>query len=108
MIILPTNHHATVLIVRYAHETFYHMSHETVINNIKSKYYIFKLRVLYKSVRKSCQMWKNTNTAPVMSQMSSLPLARLASFERPFMFVDRFTSPWEEERRKDGVFYLPA
>ncbi|XP_073821397.1 uncharacterized protein [Musca autumnalis] len=86
-IILPTMHHVTVLLVRYVHENFHHISHETVINNIKSQYYIPKLRVLYKSIRRSCQHCKNLSANPVMPQMSTLPKARLASFERPFTYV---------------------
>ena len=86
-IILPANHHVTRLLVRYTHERFHHISHETVINNIKSQYYIPKLRVLYKSVRRSCQHCKNASAVPVMPQMSNLPPARLASFERPFTYV---------------------
>ncbi|XP_073814325.1 uncharacterized protein [Musca autumnalis] len=86
-IILPTMHHGTFLLVRYVHENFHHISHETVINNIKSQYYIPKLRVLYKSIRRSCQHCKNLSANPVMPQMSTLPKARLASFEQTFTYV---------------------
>lgn len=87
VIVLPSNHHVTFLLVRHMHETFHHMSHETVINNLRSLFFIPKLRVLFKKVRKSCQMCKNTTASTIMPQMSTLPPARLASFERPFTFV---------------------
>lgn len=88
-IILPTMHHVTVtfLLVQYTHEGFHNISHETVTNHIKSSYYVPKLIVLYKSVRRSCQHCKNSSAVPLMPQMSSLPLARLANLERPFTFV---------------------
>lgn len=64
VIILPAKHHVTFLLVSFVHETYHHMSHETVINNIKSRYYIPKLRILYKFVRKLCQRCKNSTASP--------------------------------------------
>ncbi|XP_075150658.1 uncharacterized protein LOC142224756 [Haematobia irritans] len=49
VVILPANHHVTTLLVRHIHETFHHISHETVINNIKIKYHIPRLRVSTKA-----------------------------------------------------------
>ncbi|XP_075167602.1 uncharacterized protein LOC142239717 [Haematobia irritans] len=87
VIILPANHHVTTPLVRHIHETFHHISHETVINNIKSKYHIPHLRALYKSVRNSCQICKNASVLPITPQMSTLPPSKLASFKRPFTYV---------------------
>ncbi|XP_073835854.1 uncharacterized protein [Musca autumnalis] len=87
-IILPTMHHVTVLLVLYVHENFHHISHETVINNIKSQYYITKLRVLYKAIRRSCQHCKNLSANPVMPQMSTLPKEK-ASQLRATIYVFR-------------------
>ncbi|XP_055922260.1 uncharacterized protein LOC129953275 [Eupeodes corollae] len=86
-IVLPKNHHVTFLIVRSWHENHHHVSHETTINKIRGMFYIPRLRVLYKSVRKKCQRCKNYYAMPAVPQMATLPAARLAVFERPFTFV---------------------
>ena len=86
-IILPNKHHVTSLLVHHIHVTFHHISHETVINSIKCQYQIPKLRRLYKTVRLSCQHCKIHTALPQTPQMSTLPQARLASFERPFTYV---------------------
>ncbi|XP_036317497.1 uncharacterized protein LOC118732476 [Rhagoletis pomonella] len=91
-IILPKSHYVTFLIVKGCHEMLHHTSHETAVNLIRSKFYIPKLRVLYKTVRKSCQRCKIDNVKPDFPQMAPLPASRLASHERPFTFtgVDYF------------------
>lgn len=86
-IILPENHHITFLLVRFFHEKFRHQSHETAINEIRSQYYIPRLRVLFRKVRRLCQWCKINHAKPSLPQMASLPAARLAAFERPFTFV---------------------
>ncbi|XP_075158026.1 uncharacterized protein LOC142231296 [Haematobia irritans] len=86
-IVLPTNHHITFLIVRSIHEKYHHMMHEAIINQVKCYYYIPKLRTLYKKVRNSCQVCKNSSANPCCPQMAPLPVARLGSFERPFTYV---------------------
>ncbi|XP_070069990.1 uncharacterized protein [Drosophila takahashii] len=66
-----------------------HMFHE---NLIRSQFYIARLRILYKNVRKACQKCKNSNSSPQVPQMAPIPAARLACFERPFTYtgVDYF------------------
>ena len=86
-IVLPKMHHVTFLIVKSYHERFHHTSHEAIINTIRGKFYISKLRVLYKTVRKSCQICRNNYATPDVPQMAQLPAARLAAFERPFTFT---------------------
>lgn len=86
-IILPQNHYITFLLVRSYHENFHHCLHEATISRIKAKYYIPKLRVVYKNVRAKCQQCKNQSATPQPPLMASLPAARLASFERPFTYV---------------------
>lgn len=87
VIVLPNKHHVTYLIVRNYHTKYHHVSHETVINTIRGKYYIPKLRILYKSVRKLCQFCRNKDVMPLVPQMAPLPRARLAAFQLPFTYV---------------------
>ena len=86
-IILPKELRLTYLIVRSVHEKYHHQLHEAVLSQIRSRFYIPRLRVLYKKVRRSCQKCKNEAARPCIPQMSPLPTARLGAFERPFTFV---------------------
>lgn len=87
VVVLPTNHHITFLLVRHFHEKFRHQSHETALNEIRSQYYIARLRVLFRKVRRMCQWCKIHYAKPQLPQMAALPVARLAAFQRPFTFV---------------------
>ncbi|XP_052835157.1 uncharacterized protein LOC128251924 [Drosophila gunungcola] len=86
-IVLPKHNHITHLVVKDFHEKNHHMLHEGTINLIRSMYFIPQLRIVYKSVRKSCQICKNNSAIPEPPQMASLPPARIASFERPFTYT---------------------
>ncbi|XP_075170238.1 uncharacterized protein LOC142242552 [Haematobia irritans] len=86
-IILPWNHHVTRLIVLHYHESYHHLNHETVINEIRQQYFITRLRVLYKTTRRGCQKCKNDLAKPVSPQIAPLPPARLGAYQRPFTFV---------------------
>lgn len=91
-IILPRECHLTILIVEYYHQIFLHRNHETVVNEIRQKFYISQLRrVLYK-VRKNCQTCKIRFATPAEPEMSPLPACRLATFTAPFTYtgVDYF------------------
>lgn len=87
LILLPGNHHLTKLIVIHYHLAFHHLNHETVINEIRQIYYIFKLRVVYKIIRRNCQRCKISLAKPIAPQMAPVPAARLGAFQRPFTFV---------------------
>ncbi|XP_073821618.1 uncharacterized protein [Musca autumnalis] len=86
-IILPNSHYITFLVVQFYHQKFHHCMHEAVMSNIKSEFYIPRLRALYKSVRRKCQQCKNLAAVPCPPQMAALPSARVSSFERPFTYV---------------------
>lgn len=87
VIVLPQGHHITLLIVKNAHELYQHVSHETVVNNLKGQYYIPKLRVVYRKMRSRCQRCKNEAASPKIPKMAPLPRARLGVFERPFTYT---------------------
>ncbi|KAI8115821.1 hypothetical protein CVS40_12023 [Lucilia cuprina] len=71
----------TFLLVRNYHEKFHNCLHEATICRIKTRFYIPKLRTIYKSVRAKCQRCKNQLVVPQPPLMASLPAARLVSFE---------------------------
>lgn len=79
-IILHRNHSLTKLILQFYHVQFKHQFQETVVNEVRQKYWIPQLRVAIKSVKKNCQECKNLNVCPVPPQMSKLPSARLEGF----------------------------
>ncbi|XP_062703794.1 uncharacterized protein LOC134286224 [Aedes albopictus] len=91
-IILPREHSVTKLIVLDVHQRFLHQNHETAINELKQRYYISRLKAIYKSVRNNCQVCKNERACPEAPLMSGAPHARLAAYSRPFthMGVDYF------------------
>ncbi|XP_058840799.1 uncharacterized protein LOC131696266 [Topomyia yanbarensis] len=86
-IILPRKHSVTKLLAMDAHQRFLHQNHETIINEVKQRYYIPRLKVLYKSVRNSCQFYKNERARPRAPMMSDLPASRLAAYSRPISHI---------------------
>lgn len=91
-IILPRHHRVTKLLVDSYHRRYKHINHQTALNEIRQKFVIPALRVVMKSVRKSCQKCKNAAATPRIPEMAALPPARLALSTRPFTFtgVDYF------------------
>ncbi|XP_058443961.1 uncharacterized protein LOC131425801 [Malaya genurostris] len=91
-VVLPRKHSVTKLIVMDVHRKLLHRNHATIINELKQRYYIPRLKVVYKSVRNECQLCKNELARPHAPMMSDLPPARLAAYSRPFchMGVDYF------------------
>lgn len=83
-IILPRKSCITQLILMYYHQKYYHMNHETVINEIRQRYYISKLRGTFNSIIRRCQMCKIKKAIPQNPQMAKLPRARVASYMAPF------------------------
>ncbi|XP_065085825.1 uncharacterized protein LOC135707839 [Ochlerotatus camptorhynchus] len=83
-IILPRKHHITTLIISHYHNRYHHQNHETVINELRQKYQIGRLRSCFKQVRRDCQRCKNDGATPNPPIMADLPPGRLAAFSRPF------------------------
>ncbi|XP_055632506.1 uncharacterized protein LOC129772981 [Toxorhynchites rutilus septentrionalis] len=91
-IILPRDHYLTKLVVASIHEEYKHQNHETTMNEIRQRFYISRLKSVYRSMRNDCQRCKIDRASPQPPLMSDLPVARLAAFSRPFthMGVDYF------------------
>lgn len=58
-----------------------------MVNEVRQQYYIPKLRAVVRTVIGRCQWCKIKKTLPQTPRMAPLPLARLASFTRPFSYV---------------------
>lgn len=86
-IILPRKHHITTLIIQHYHNRYHHQNHETVINELRQKYQIARLRTCYNQVRRNCQKCKNESATPSIPIMADLPPGRLEAFSRPFTHV---------------------
>lgn len=86
-IILPRKHHITTLIIHHYHNRYHHQNHETVINELRQKYQISRLRTSYYQVCRNCQRCKNASVAPTIPLMADLPPGRLEAFSRPFTHV---------------------
>lgn len=86
-IILPRDHPVTSLVILQIHEDYHHQSHQTVINEVRRKFYIPRLRAAYAKVRSKCQLCKNQTATPQPPAMADLPRLRLAAFIRPFSYV---------------------
>ncbi|XP_040169701.1 uncharacterized protein LOC120904045 [Anopheles arabiensis] len=86
-IILPRNHRATKLLIKHYHEDMHHANGETVVNEIRQKYSIPRLRATLRSITKDSQFCKIRKATPCIPRMAPLPPARLAVGFRPFTHV---------------------
>lgn len=86
-IVLPNDSRITQLLIQHYHSKFYHQYHETVINEIRQRFYIPRLRTTLKKVKRNCQMCKVKKAHIMEPQMADLPPARLSVGFRPFSFV---------------------
>ncbi|XP_062704081.1 uncharacterized protein LOC134286482 [Aedes albopictus] len=95
-IILPRDHPTTKLIIAHYHQKYNHQNHETVINEIRQKYSVSKLRTAFAKIRNNCQLCKNHRIVPKVPIMADLPEARLDAFTQPFTHVGvDFFGPYE-------------
>ncbi|XP_055589014.1 uncharacterized protein LOC129741312 [Uranotaenia lowii] len=86
-IILPKNHKLTFLILSYYHCKFNHGNSETVVNEVRQRFYIPALRQQVKLVCKKCQHCRIYKCRPVAPRMAPLPSARMSPQVRPFSYV---------------------
>lgn len=91
-IILDRKHPLTRLIVIQYHEMYLHSNHETVINELRQRYSIGRLRQLLKQVRNGCVKCKIMIAKPEDPEMAPVPSSRVAAYTRPFTYtgVDYF------------------
>lgn len=86
-ILLPKTHPITKLLIKDYHHRFGHANRETVVNEIRQRFYIKHLRAYVSSVMKECQHCKIRKCQPDSPRMAPLPEARLTPHIRPFSTV---------------------
>ncbi|XP_055615232.1 uncharacterized protein LOC129761532 [Toxorhynchites rutilus septentrionalis] len=86
-IILPRKHKFTRLLLDSYHRKYLHGNAETVVNEVRQIYYIPRLRVAVNNIANTCQWCRIYKCSPQIPRMAPLPLARMASFVRPFTYV---------------------
>ncbi|XP_062713585.1 uncharacterized protein LOC134290455 [Aedes albopictus] len=86
-IILPKDHTITTLLLSDYHRQYGHANRETVVNEVRQRFYIFNLRSAIDKVMRSCQRCKLTKCQPQVPRMAPLPEERLTPFIRPFSYV---------------------
>ncbi|XP_062703662.1 uncharacterized protein LOC134286107 [Aedes albopictus] len=86
-IIVPKQHYVTHLLVNWYHRQYGHANGETVVNEIRQKYHIPKLRVIVRKTAKCCTWCSVYRCVPQVPRMGPLPIARLTPYVRAFTFV---------------------
>lgn len=103
-IILPKHHYITKLVIEDYHHRYLHQNTETVINELKQKFIIPKVRVALKTVVKHCQRCKNSRAKPSVEVMADLPIARLSSYSRSFSYTGiDYASPFKVVMNRKSV-----
>lgn len=86
-VILPQQSMITNLLADWFHRRYQHANRETIVNEMRQRYHIPKMRALVARASRNCmqcRVWKATPEPPVMAP---LPKVRLTPFVRPFTFV---------------------
>ncbi|XP_062538796.1 uncharacterized protein LOC134207091 [Armigeres subalbatus] len=86
-VILPKGHEGTKLLVDWYHRQHKHCNPETAVNEMRQKFHVSEMRVVFKQAGKHCQWCKIYRAAPEIPRMAPLPQARTVSHVRPFTYV---------------------
>lgn len=84
-IVLDPDHRITRLLIQRYHEEVYHHGQEIVINNLRQRFWILRMRQAVRSIWNSCQWCKNRRATPTIPQMGQLPTCRIEPTIRPFI-----------------------
>ncbi|XP_059046616.1 uncharacterized protein LOC131842114 [Achroia grisella] len=110
-IILDGRHAVAKLIAKKYHEKYAHGNNETIVNELRQKYWLLNLRPTIRTVASKCLFCRIRKVVPVTPRMADLPKARLAHHERAFTHcgVDLF-GPMEitvgrRRERRYGVLF---
>lgn len=77
-IILPRGHRITKLLIQHYHEQYNHVNTETVVNELRQKFYVAHLRQAVKESVRDCMFCRVHYAKPVVPRMGNLPPARTA------------------------------
>lgn len=82
--ILDGKHKIVRLIVLQEHVNAGHAGRERVVNELRQKYWILKLRPTVRAVARACQLCRVRNSKPCVPICGDLPAARVDYSHRPF------------------------
>ncbi|XP_026331205.1 uncharacterized protein LOC113238591 [Hyposmocoma kahamanoa] len=85
-VIMDGRHPVAKLIVRHYHVQAAHGNQETVVNEVKQRYWLLRLRPTVKSVASGCMLCRIRKCKPQVPRMGDLPKARVAHHQRPFSY----------------------
>jgi len=86
-IILDPSHHVTKLLLLGFHQKFHHQGKETVLNEVRQKFWIISARAAVRRAFNDCRRCQLDKPIPVKQEMGALPAARVSRQFRPFMEV---------------------
>ncbi|XP_047989853.1 uncharacterized protein LOC125229116 [Leguminivora glycinivorella] len=86
-IVLCGKHHYTYLYVSHVHERLHHGGTETVVNELRQRVYIPKIRPAVKKVIARCPECRLRKAKPAGPPTGDLPAARLGHHLRPFTYT---------------------
>ncbi|XP_037024126.1 uncharacterized protein LOC119066014 [Bradysia coprophila] len=75
------------LLIRFYHEKYNHIGHDTVLNEIKQRFWIVKATVTLKKIRSECWKCKILKARPQPTIMGQLPAPRLEGGNPAFHFT---------------------
>jgi hypothetical protein len=86
-ILLPRDHHFTILVVRWAHDRVLHNGMRETLTQIRSRYWIIRGRALVKKIVHQCVLCRRFESPPYRAPPPP-PLPAIRVMERPpFSFV---------------------
>ncbi|XP_022233727.2 uncharacterized protein LOC111081881 isoform X1 [Drosophila obscura] len=86
-IVLSKDHPITNLLVYHYHQKNCHIGVETVLSNLRHKFWITKCRNTLKKIIRNCQYFKNKRGQPHKAIIGQLPKCRIEPTERAFLKV---------------------
>ncbi|XP_074031706.1 uncharacterized protein [Leptinotarsa decemlineata] len=84
-IVLDPNHRITKLLIQHYHEMVHHHGQEMVVNNLRMRFWILRMRQAVRSAWNSCQHCKNQRALPRIPMMGQLPPCRIEPTIRAFI-----------------------
>lgn len=83
-IVLDGRHELTRLLIHHYHKEYNHANHNTIMNELRQKYYITALRSTVKLISRNCQWCKVHKAIPMTTPLGDLPAERLQQRRHPF------------------------
>ncbi|KAL0902584.1 hypothetical protein ABMA27_000420 [Loxostege sticticalis] len=86
-ILLGGRHPVVRLLIQFYHRQAGHANHEYVINALRERFWLLRLRNTVRSVAHECLFCKIRKLTPINPATGDLPPQRLAHHQRPFTFT---------------------